>query len=234
MTGMGSLLAALGLFVGTHFLMSHPLRAPMVARLGSNGFQIVYSLVSLLSFGWLIIAYQASPDSVPLWAVGDGLWWIATLLMLIASILFAGSLFGNPALPRPDAKALAQAAPSGVLAITRHPMMWAFALWAVVHVLIAPMTNVIILCAGIAFLALAGSAGQDRKKAALMGADWQGWASRTSFMPFGRQVAGAAPWSSIWPGRTPLLLGVLIWLGATYGHVWFGIYGAGIWRWIWS
>ena len=32
-------------FVGTHFLMSHPLRSPMVSALGERGFAGVYSLV---------------------------------------------------------------------------------------------------------------------------------------------------------------------------------------------
>ena len=33
------LILALIAFVGTHFLMSHPLRAGMVARFGAGGFQ---------------------------------------------------------------------------------------------------------------------------------------------------------------------------------------------------
>ncbi len=33
-------------FVGTHLLMSHPLRAGLVARLGERGFAGVYSLVA--------------------------------------------------------------------------------------------------------------------------------------------------------------------------------------------
>ncbi len=31
---MGEVLIAAAAFVGTHFLLSHPLRAPLVARLG--------------------------------------------------------------------------------------------------------------------------------------------------------------------------------------------------------
>lgn len=38
---------------------------------------------------------------MPLWAAGDGLWALASALMLIGSVLFVGSLFGNPALPGP-------------------------------------------------------------------------------------------------------------------------------------
>ncbi len=234
MNGLASLVTILAAFVGTHFLMSHPLRARMVGALGATGFQISYSLVSFATFVWAIDAFQHAPAGAPLWFVGDGIWGLASLLMLIGSILFVGSVSGNPALPRPDAAALATQEPRGVFAITRHPMMWGFALWAIVHILVSPQPKVITLCTAMAFLALAGSAGQDRKKAALMGQSWQGWARRTSFTPFGRQLSGQAGWSSIWPGATPVLLGTLLWLLATYGHAWFGISGAGIWRWIWG
>ena len=46
-TGLLNLIIASAAFVGTHFLMSHPLRAPMVKALGEKGFAGVYSLVSL-------------------------------------------------------------------------------------------------------------------------------------------------------------------------------------------
>ena len=35
------------LFVGLHFLLSHPLRRPLVQRLGERAFQGVYSLIAL-------------------------------------------------------------------------------------------------------------------------------------------------------------------------------------------
>jgi uncharacterized membrane protein len=234
MNSMSSLIVALTAFVGTHFLMSHPLRAPLVERLGAMGFQIAYTAISLGTFFWAVQAFKATPLSIPLWVAGDALWWVASVLMLIGSILFAGSIAGNPALPSPKAAAQASAPAHGTLAITRHPMMWSFAIWALVHVLIAPQPRVIILCAAIAFLAVAGSAGQDRKKAVLMGEGWRDWTRRTSFIPFGNQIAGKAAWSTAWPGSRTLLLGTLLWLIATYGHAWFGIYGAGIWRWIWT
>ena len=34
-------------FLGTHFLLSHPLRAPLVARVGEQAFLGLYSLVAL-------------------------------------------------------------------------------------------------------------------------------------------------------------------------------------------
>lgn len=229
---MTALLTALTAFVGTHFLMSHPLRSAMVKGMGSNAFQIVYSLVSLATFAWVIMAFRAAPVEAMWWESGDGIWWVATVMMLLGSILFAGSLFGNPALPNPNAKALAAKAPRGVFAMTRHPMMWGFALWALVHAMVSPHPKVLLLTGFMALLALGGSLGQDHKKAVLMGADWTGWAARTSFVPFMGQLTGKAGWKTAWPGRTVLLLGTALWLIASWAHPWFGAPLAGLWRWL--
>lgn len=231
---MTALLMALTLFVGTHFLMSHPLRAPMVNAVGATAFQGVYSLVSLATFVWVIFAFQDAPMSAPFWVVGDEVWAVASVLMLIGSILFAGSFIGNPALPQPGAANLATAPARAVFAITRHPMMWGFALWGIVHIMVAPYTAGILLCSAMIILALGGSLGQDHKKQLLMGDSWKDWESRTSFLPFGNQLSGRSGWGSAWPGSRIVLAGTLLWLIASYGHAWFGIVGAGIWRWVWG
>lgn len=231
MQPMSLLIVTCVLFVGTHFALSHPMRAGLAGRLGERGFQIVYSIVAIATFVMIIQAYRGMPPEPPLWAVDDPLWILASLLVLFASILFMGSLIGNPALPAPNAAASAQAAPRGVFAITRHPMMWGFALWALAHALVMPTAGQIVLSSAIAFLALVGSAGQDAKKARLMGDSWRHWAARTSFVPFGRQVAGVTPWADAIPRAHALLGGILLWLVATWAHGALGYMVAGIWRW---
>jgi uncharacterized membrane protein len=212
---------ALIAFVGTHFLMSHPLRAQMLDALGAAGFQIVYSLVSLVTLGWAAYAFREAPLGMPLWSAGDVLNIVATAIMFVASVLLAGSFKGNPALPAPGADKLAMQTPAGVFAMTRHPMMWSIALWSLAHVIVSPRPAVLILSGFIAFLALGGAAGQDVKKAKLMGDSWQSWVSRTSFVL-----------KPAWPGRTALIGGTLIWLAATWAHPLAGAPTAGIWLWL--
>ncbi|HCH94034.1 MAG TPA: MFS transporter, partial [Erythrobacter sp.] len=53
-----SLLAASLAFVGMHFALSHPLRAPMARKLGENGFRALYSLVALATFVWAARAFR--------------------------------------------------------------------------------------------------------------------------------------------------------------------------------
>ncbi len=227
---MTPLILALAAFVGTHLLLSHPLRAPLAARLGAAGFQGVYSLVALATIICVVFAFRAAPYGEPLWSAGDGLWAVSTVLMLAASILLLGSFVRNPALPAPGADKLAQQPARGVFAITRHPMMWSFALWSLSHVLVSPRPAVIVLCAFIAVLALVGAAGQDVKKAELMGDSWRDWSSRTTFWPFAGQVSGRIPWS--FPGMHALGGGLVVWLVATWAHPLAGAgVPAGIWRW---
>lgn len=227
---MNQLVLAVAAFVGTHFLLSHPLRAPLVARLGEKGFSGLYSVIALATFYGVYVSFRGAPTGDYFWTPGEPIWGVASLLMLVASILFAGSFVGNPAMPTPNAKADAAKPVHGVFHLTRHPMMWAFALWAIAHALVAPYAASFVLTGGMFLLALGGSAGQDAKKAKLMGAAWGDWSSRTSFVPFARQLTGKAKLSTLWPGLTPVLGGVVIWLVATYVHPMLGAPVVGLWR----
>lgn len=217
-------------FVGTHFILSHPLRAPLVARLGEKGFLGVYSLVAAVTLIWMIVAYRAAPVTPLLWPVGDGLWVIATLIMLVAPILLLGSLVGNPAMPNPDGPIMVPAEAKGVFAITRHPMMWAFAMWGLAHILVYPVAANIIVSAAIILLALVGAALQDRKKKVLTPAAWQHWESRTSYWPFAAILAGRARFGQF--GMHALAGGLVVWLAATWAHMPLAGWPAGIWRWL--
>src|SRR3546814_20364913 len=107
---------------------------------------------------------------------------------------------------------------SDLFAITRHPMMWGLALWALAHALVMPTPAQIILSATIAVLALVGSAGQDAKKARLMGDAWRHWAARTSFVPFARQLGRITPWGDTIPRGHAPARGLRLLLAATGAH----------------
>ena len=205
-------------FVGLHFLLSHPLRAPLVRRAGERAFQGIYSVISLITFGLAIYFYRILGREPQLWIAGDGIWLLASILMWIGSILFVGSFLKNPALP--GARVQRGARPHGVFAITRHPMMWGFALWATVHLAVIGMPKALIFDGGIILLAIFGSVGQDSKKAKLMGEAWHEWTAQTAFIPFTRGIAN--------PGAVALVGGTLLFFLATWVHP----VRAGFWRWI--
>ncbi len=227
MDGYASLVTACALFVGTHFLMSHPARAKLVSAMGPSGFQGFYSLVSLALFGWMIWALRKAPSGESLWAATDGIWIAASALSLLAAVLFAGSFVGNPVLADANssaAKALAERTPSGMFRVTRHPMMWGFALWALSHILVAPRTENFIFLGSFVFLALVGAAAQDRKKSEQLGDAWQSWQSQTSYWPRLSQLSGVG--IRIWLGA------ILFWLAASWAHSPIAGVVAGIYRWL--
>lgn len=220
-----SLIAASVAFVGTHFAMSHPLRATMVRVLGEGGFAGVYSLVSAACMAWMYFAFKEVTPTAPLWGeFGDPVWIVATLLTLLAMILFAGSLIGNPALPAPGAEKAARAEPAGVFKVTRHPMMWGFSLWALSHIIAAPTPRTLVVALAVLVLALVGAHMQDRKKAVLMGEAWAEWSSKTSYWPRWGKLPTV--------GLFPLLGGIALWLAVSWAHIPLGGWEAGIWRWV--
>lgn len=229
MDAVDTVLAAAIAFVGTHFLLSHPLRRPLVAALGETGFLLLYSLVAFATLGFLVHAYRQAPVTAPWWPVGDGLWLIATIAMLVASILLLGALVRNPAAPGAAATA-ATADAHGVYAVTRHPMMWAFAIWGAAHILVHPIPKNIIVSVAIIVLALVGAALQDRKKAGADPAGWHAWQGRTSYLPFVALVQRRARFGSF--GMHALAGGLVVWLLASWAHGPLAGWPAGIWRWL--
>ena len=218
MNQMIGLALAAGSFVGTHFLLSHPLRRPLVDRIGEGPFRGIYTLVSFATFGLTIWVYHSMGRQQPLWTLGEAGWIVATLLMWLGAILFAGSFIGIPALP--GTRGPRGRTASGVMAITRHPMMWGFAIWAVVHMMMVATPKALILDFSILFLALVGSMMQDRKKQALMGADWHDWTAQTAFFPFARGLRN--------PGLFAFAAGTALFLVATWLHP----FPVGLWHWL--
>ena len=217
MTPQMGLFGSALLFVGLHFLLSHPLRAPLVRAMGEKGFRAFYSVIALVTFGGMIWFYDVIGREPPIWPVSEAYWIVATVLMWLGAILFVGSFVGNPALPgarRPSGP------PAGVFAITRHPMMWGFALWALSHLLVIATAKALVFDSAILFLALVGSTMQDKKKRRLMGETWHEWSAQTAFVPFTRGLA--------YPGTFAVGVGTLLFLVATWLHP----APVGLWRWI--
>lgn len=218
MNATASLALATLAFVGTHLLMSHPLRDRLIARLGERGFMGAYSLVSVVTLAWMVLAWRADDGGVPQWIAPLWWWYTASGLMLVASIFLIGSLIRNPSFPHPGAEVKEIPPPKGVFAITRHPMNVSFMLWALVHASLWSSPRNLIVAAGIFALALLGSLGQDRKKERLLGDAWRSWEAQTSFVPFAALISGRASWRSPLAAWPALLGGLVFWLIVTRFH----------------
>lgn len=213
MTDITLLILAVSLFVGGHELLSHPLRAPLVRRLGEKGFLLVYSVVALGSLVWAVQLWRAIPPD-RLWDAPAWAYPIATAAMLFAAMLFVGSVTApNPALMGMPAGG----SPRGVQRITRHPMMWSFAIWAIVHIVLSADSRTLVLGGGILTLALFGARMQDRKKRAST-SGYGDHIAATGFIPFGAQFRGRASWSTALPGFTATIGGLALWALMLWAH----------------
>ena len=208
--------AALG-WVGIHIgIAGTSVRGALAARLGENGFRIAYSLASVAAIAFLVSSYNAAPTA-PLWFAPEWLRWALVVLMLPAFVLFVASV----AAPNPTAvggeRALG-AEPRGIQRITRHPMLWSFAVWAAVHMAGNGDTASLLFFGAFGATALAGMPSIDAKVAARDPEAWSSYAARTSILPFGAVAAGRNRLVLREMGWLPPALGFALWLGLLAFH----------------
>ena len=180
------LLAAI-VFVGSHFgVSSSRLRDVLVQRIGERGYLGLYSAVALILLVWLIVAYVNVRDPLVLWYRPPVLIVIPLVVMPLALLLFLGGYTQrNPTAVMQSSPAPAGRTAPGVLAITRHPLLWGIGLWAIAHLCISNSVASIIFFGAFAILALHGTRVIDAKKRRTWRPEeWQRFAAATSNIPF--------------------------------------------------
>ncbi|MCF2523321.1 NnrU family protein [Bradyrhizobium sp. G127] len=119
--GLLILIAGLALFIGVHVLTTlRDKRAAVIARLGENGYKIVYALISFAGLAlivWGFSVYRAT-GWINVWYPPVAMRHIALALMLPAVILVVASYIrGN------------------IYLKLKHPMLTGVKLWALLHLL---------------------------------------------------------------------------------------------------
>lgn len=205
-------------FVGFHFLLSHPLREAAVARLGSGGFRALYSIVVAIGLAWMIHAHATAPY-VEVW--GDTRWarhLLMPIMLVAVFLLVLGTATPSPGLAGAERARMDYAGGLGIHAITRHPGLWGFALWALGHMIANGDAATIILTSGIAILAFGGMRGIDARKRVSHPEAYGPFIAHTSIVPFvalfERRVM--IDWRKIGLWRPLVALGVYVLL--LYAH----------------
>lgn len=172
------------LFVGTHFLPSHrPLRERLIGVLGRRTYFAGYGTISLVLLVWLVIAAGRAPylplfDPLPWtrWAPNLAMPLAVALLALGAGMAYPYTLGGGKAARFDPAR-------PGFAAVTRHPILWALALWAGAHLLANPDLAHAVLFAGFAAVSLASMRLFDRRAESAEGpARWAEMRRATSIL----------------------------------------------------
>ena len=206
------------IFVFIHMLTSTPLRASIVHAVGERGFRGLFSLLSGVVLIWLIIAYGRAPH-VELWASPPWTHWVPIMVMPFACILFIFALTTpNPLSVGQEARMDLNQPAFGIIKVTRHPMFWAFALWAGSHLFPNGDLASLYFFGAILLLSLVGMPLIDKKKEARFGAAWGPFALTTSAIPFVAVLQGRAKLSladfSLWR----IVLGLALYVGLFAGH----------------
>lgn len=164
-----------------HIVLSGPMRPPMVARLGEHGFRLFYSALSVGNLWWLAAAWKQSPE-VPLF---PGNPWLPLALMPIACFLLAaGARPSNPTAVLGELTLAGRLPIHGITRVTRHPILWAFSLWAVSHLVASGTLAGVLVSAPILITSVRGMFNIDAKRHRALGPAWEEFASVTSRFPF--------------------------------------------------
>ena len=176
------------LFAVTHIGMSHdPFRARLVEKFGPKGFQVVYSLVSLVTFGVAVFVFANNRKAGPvLWTLPGWLYPIVYLLMLFAFLLLVLSMRDRS----PAMMIGGKMVPEGVLRITRHPMNMALACFALAHMIANGTLGDLFFFGSIFVVGFFGSYHQDQRKVREKGEDYVAFQGRTGVFPFAAIVQG--------------------------------------------
>lgn len=214
------ILAAL-FFIGLHVGVSGTaLRDALVARLGEAGFRGAFSLASLVAIVLLVLAWRGA-ETVPLWFAPGWLRWILAAAMLPAFVLFMASHRRNPTAV--GARGLGEE-PRGIQRITRHPMLWSFAIWAAIHMIGNGDTAALVFFGAFLATALAGMPSIDAKLARRYPEAWPGFAAKTSILPFGAILAGRNHLAIGEIGWMPPVIGLVLWAAILHFHrAFFGV-----------
>ncbi len=210
--GISHFILASVAFTGGHMVLStKPVRDPIVAKLGEGPFLGLYSLLMAAALAWMILAFNAAPYH-EVWFAPTSVKHLSLSLMLPVCIFVVASLTPkNPTMATGGAPDLS-GGPRGIFRITRHPMMWGIGIWALLHLAANGDAASIIFFGAMAILALLGPILIDKRRARLLGADWDAFTAQTSYIPFAAIIGKrtTANWREI--GWLPVLGGIGLYL----------------------
>jgi len=215
---MTSIILAALFFAGIHLgIAGTTLRDRVTGAIGDRAYQAVFSVASAVGLVWLVMAYRAAPYE-PAWGMLE--WWKPVVLVL----MFVSVLLVVIGLTTPNPTSVAQEErvrkpPEGIVRVTRHPFLVGVALWAVVHLVGNGDLASIVLFAAFAVVALAGTVSIDAKRRRRLGETaWQGFADRTSIVPFAAIVAGRNSFSGSEIGVWRPVVAVVVYAVLLGGH----------------
>lgn len=207
-------------FVALHILSSTPLRGYIVRTIGLRPYMGLFSLASFAALGWLVWAYGHAPF-IAVWDPAPWTRGIPFAVMPFAFVLLTTGYFTpNPTAVMQDAELESGRPAQGIMRITRHPIMWAIALWAGSHLVANGDAASIILFGALGLLALVGMKLIDWKKEEQLGSAFGPLALTTSIVPFVAAIQGRTTIDWVEIGWWKVLAGLALYAAFILLHGW--------------
>ncbi len=192
---MPMLIAAAAVFLAIHLLISGTrVRDGIVAIVGENAYQGLFSLASLGIIIWLAVAYnqaQAGADDPVLYTSAIAVRHMALPIVLLAFLIGApGLMMANPTAVRGEKAAAKAETVRGILRVTRHPFLWGVAIWSAFHLSANGDAASVILFGTFLVLSVLGTFSIDAKRKRKLGPEWNSFAEKTSNVPFAAIIRG--------------------------------------------
>jgi uncharacterized membrane protein len=188
----GEFIVAFALFFASHVVPARPtVREWLICHIGKMPYLWGYSAVSIFLFGWLVVAADRAPY-VAVWKFFPWQIWVPNVAMPFVCLLLA---FGV-AVPNPFSIASYNDENfdpdrPGIVGVTRHPALWAAALWAIAHVVPNGDLAHVLLFGLFGTFSLLGILAIDAQKQRVLGATvWRRLSYRTSLVPLAALVGG--------------------------------------------
>jgi uncharacterized membrane protein len=213
------LIVAIGIFLAAHIaLAENPVRGVLVRAVGERTFVWAYGAIAVLQLIWI----GRSVESAPVVRYWEPPAWTAAIPLLVMPLallfLVCGFTQNNPTASLASGR-LARREVTGILAVTRNPVMWGLGLWALAHLATVAEAAEALRYAAFAALALLFLPRIEARQRAKWGeAAWADFTARSSNIPFVAMAQGRAQlkWREIGAVRLAvamaLYLAILLWL----------------------
>jgi len=181
---------AFALFFLSHIIPVRPtIREWLIRHIGKALYLAAYSVLSIILFVWLIVAVGRAPY-LPLWQFAPWQKWIPNLAMPFVCLLLAfGIAAPNPlSIASRNDESFDPDRP-GIAGVTRHPVLWAGALWAIAHAVPNGDLAHVLLFGLFGAFSIVGMLAIDARNQRVLGAaNWRRLSHRTSQFPLAALV----------------------------------------------
>lgn len=208
---------ALFAFLAAHVIpRSTGLRDWGIARFGRKSYMMAYSLMSLGLLVWLLSAAINAPY-LGLWVTTQLSVTVAIIVMFFACIIFSSGVIRSNSLSISFRGGETDLDNPGILALVRHPIIFAFLLWSAAHLLVNGDVVGVILFGGMLLFSVLGLRIALRRATKRLSADQLAKYLTVDQGPIGERIRRAMSAKF----AVEIATGSLLFLALLFGHQYF-------------